>query len=419
MWLATRRNGNPREVTLVDRNTRDTPEFYTTWEITIQDFPRNNGRGDRDRQIRARARVTMRETSCSAAKPRRPTPNDDASDASVHKVTQKYIVHQCFKDSYARSAGPRVESSTSGMRIPGRGRQQDCGGALPGWRQTAAVASQDSRWTPSTYGGEGQQWRLLALGGRLEEDWRLDRAQAAKPNGNSPRCQAEQAAHSQVLARVEEVGGGAAPPPTPGARGGDIERLSDIKVEKERKRVEKERGAVEWRREDDGGSGFSFRTSPLRGDPWSQVTPGDWIHRWGGRNHRFRWPPKRIWQLTEERERKREAVGRRGRLRHATLSFLRVAGSTIEEKGAATATATASGGGGRLGAGSTGKETGVTGSGGLGLLTGRSGGSLGGGGGGGTVEERELRRRRRTRAEEAGKLTRVGRGEDGQLGVYS
>jgi hypothetical protein len=79
-------------------------------------------------------------------------------------------------------------------------------------------------------------------------------------------------------------------------------------VEKERKRVEKERGAVEWRREDDGGSGFSFRTSPLRGDPWSQVTPGDWIHRWGGRNHRFRWPPKRIWQLTEERERKREAV---------------------------------------------------------------------------------------------------------------
>lgn len=61
------------------------------------------------------------------------------------------------------------------QRIPGRGRQQDCGGALPGWRQTAAVASQDSRWTPSTYGGEGQQWRLLALGGRLEEDWRLDR----------------------------------------------------------------------------------------------------------------------------------------------------------------------------------------------------------------------------------------------------
>jgi hypothetical protein len=30
MWLATRRNGNPREVTLVDRNTRDTLEFYTT-----------------------------------------------------------------------------------------------------------------------------------------------------------------------------------------------------------------------------------------------------------------------------------------------------------------------------------------------------------------------------------------------------
>uniref|UniRef100_A0A0E0N3M7 Uncharacterized protein n=1 Tax=Oryza rufipogon TaxID=4529 RepID=A0A0E0N3M7_ORYRU len=49
-----------------------------------------------------------RETSCSAAKPRRPTPNDDASDASVHKVTQKYIVHQCFKDSYARSAGGSV-----------------------------------------------------------------------------------------------------------------------------------------------------------------------------------------------------------------------------------------------------------------------------------------------------------------------
>ncbi|EAY86950.1 hypothetical protein OsI_08336 [Oryza sativa Indica Group] len=46
--------------------------------------------------------------------------------------------------------------------------------------------------------------------------------------------------------------------------------------------------------------------------------------------------------------------------------------------------ALASGGGGRLGAGSAGEETGVTGSGGPGLLTGRSGGSLGGSGGGST-----------------------------------
>ncbi|EEE50705.1 hypothetical protein OsJ_30979 [Oryza sativa Japonica Group] len=87
--------------------------------------------------------------------------------------------------------------------------------------------------------------------------------------------------------------------------------------------------------------------------------------------------------------------------------------------------ALASGGGGRLGAGSASEETGVTGSGGPGLLTGRSGGSLGWSGGGSTVEERELRRRRRTREEEAATAhargeadepTRVGRGEDGRLG---
>ncbi|EAY77942.1 hypothetical protein OsI_32984 [Oryza sativa Indica Group] len=63
--------------------------------------------------------------------------------------------------------------------------------------------------------------------------------------------------------------------------------------------------------------------------------------------------------------------------------------------------ALASRGGGRLGAGSAGEETGVTGSGGPGLLTGRSSGSLGGSGGGSTVEERELQRQRRTRGEEA------------------
>uniref|UniRef100_A0A0E0BNQ9 Uncharacterized protein n=1 Tax=Oryza glumipatula TaxID=40148 RepID=A0A0E0BNQ9_9ORYZ len=97
-------------------------------------------------------------------------------------------------------------------------------------------------------------------------------------------------------------------------------------------------------------------------------------------------------------------------------------GSTVEEKGVAaamvTATALASGGGWRLSAGSAGEETGVTGSDGPGLLTGRSGSSLGGSGGDSTVEERELWRQQRTRAEEAGEvaarveeageLTRVG-----------
>uniref|UniRef100_A0A0D3HV38 Uncharacterized protein n=1 Tax=Oryza barthii TaxID=65489 RepID=A0A0D3HV38_9ORYZ len=83
-------------------------------------------------------------------------------------------------------------------------------------------------------------------------------------------------------------------------------------------------------------------------------------------------------------------------------------GSTVEEKGVAAATATAmtlASGGWRLGAGSAGEETGVTGSDSPRLLTRRSDGSLGGSGGGSTVEDRELRRRRHTRAEEAGEPT--------------
>uniref|UniRef100_I1PII9 Uncharacterized protein n=1 Tax=Oryza glaberrima TaxID=4538 RepID=I1PII9_ORYGL len=67
-----------------------------------------------------------------------------------------------------------------------QGRRVDRGDGLPGWRQTAAVASQDSQWTRLPHmeeKGSGGRRCLLSLGGRMEEDcgrWEKPRNQMRK-----------------------------------------------------------------------------------------------------------------------------------------------------------------------------------------------------------------------------------------------